>query len=495
MFRKNKINEAIKNSNEDVKNESFSTLKDVSARYSEKKIVKKLFIKPLNEASDNIKDKYRRYSSYIVSKKFIIEKCTFVAMYLTLFILAALMAFLPYQTGGLGSEFSNLTNFYTALIKTDGSIIYSITPMALSFLIIAIIAIIYTPFFWIRNFKGERKWKIYTCKESARSTGVALCVAAFLMLLMIVSFIIPPQADMLLFNQKFIQYENIIGSTLFSQEAKQEAILSMYKLFGLTPTSLTYDELINEYNADKANLVFTQISSLGSQYSFIFNANINSPAEFSAIGIAFLVMFSVGTFSLFFIIPVLIYFFNTNDLYKKDPNFDGQVTVLFKVMHFLLTPRVKKEKVAKEAKKEKTSFKSYLDKIGDRSLLKNNESSFSSDQTDNTIADQLISKEEIEANQPHQAFLSKHGDWMYHDGEGNYFIAKNDEWTPFELETKVHKAFYDKGISELELDPSKKTAKQSILKTKFSRDKNNKNKTSIELPDDSLDEILKKLDI
>ncbi|MGL4951812.1 MAG: hypothetical protein ACRC4L_02380 [Mycoplasma sp.] len=490
MFRKNKISEAIKNAeNDSIKDGRFDSLSELNNKFKENKFTQKLFVQPYQLAANNISDKAKRYSSYISSKKYPIIKISYFAILIAIFVIASIMAFMPYQASNVGFYLSNITNFYTAYISNN-NVMFLLTPLACAFFGLILLQIIVTPFF-IKYLKSQNKWKVYSCHEAKVANYLFIVILAITFCLLLSAFIIPPSKSILTLNQSVHNQLAIYNDSLATDDIKAAAAVELYKLFKLTPPVGTAAEIIKQFDIDYLNLKFSLPTTFGSQYSFIFNNSLNALGTINHITIIYYIIFAILSFTLVILIPTAVILFNTKEYVELNDGPNPEWNTIYNVMFWIIKPKTRKQK-EKIDKTQKTTYRQYINKIGDHGLLKNDESNFSTLQTDNSI-NNITTKNEIESHAPNKAFLNKEGDWMYHDGNGKYFIARNDVWTPYEIDAAVHKAFVDRANDELELDPSKKQAKKSFLDERFN--KKNKNKSSIELPDDGLDEILKKLDI
>ncbi|MGL4950589.1 MAG: hypothetical protein ACRC4M_01985 [Mycoplasma sp.] len=494
MLRKNKISEALKRSKTTTTKETkFDSLSELNRRLSENKINRKFFIAPYQAGLANVKDKYSRYSTYVMSHKNFAIKWSYIAIVITLFILASLLAFLPYQATSVGIATTNVTNFWAASLKSTGKVAYSLTSLAWVFFSFLMLTLIATPFYRA-HLKKLNKWRTYSSPEVARSSFWAFVLLIFLFLLLVSAFIWPPSSKLLTMSQKYYNYIAVINDTNASELVRSFSVLKLFRLFGYVSDGQNPADILDEY---RSNIdLFVLPNSFGYQYSFIFNNTLQTYGTFSYVGKLYLTLYSMIVLMITFLVPSFNLFINVKEYQLKNDGPNPEWNYLQSFVYFIIKPRVwpKWVKKDKKGKKEKSTYRKYAGKIGEQGLLKNKEESFSSTQVDNSILS-VITREEIESHQPNQAFLSREGDWMYHDGNGNHFVAKADEWIPFEVNAQVHKAFVDNAVNELDLDPSKKQVKKSFFETRFKKEEKITKKTSIELPDDDLDEILKKLDI
>lgn len=498
MFWKNKIDSGIKESAATISSD-FDSLDILNKRLKHKHLGYKFFVKPCLDGWANAVGKALWIKNYFLTNWYSWLKAFFYLFIFTTFIITNVLAFVPFygSTVGLG-VYSQVSNFYTASLNSSNQVVYGITPLAIVWIVFFVLSIVaigcyikfsYKNCYFYTSTRKQTKWIGYA--------GFGIFVLAYLFLIF-VYILIPPSATSILnmqtLNNAFATIQKYNNNPT-DEVGVIQAIKTVYELNGLRmPSYANVAEAIAKYmNHYDDGLFFS--SSVYSNYMFANVVTNGALSYLSTGGIVFVVFYAIFLAASFIGAPVAIWIEEVWIWHKENKTENAEWNLIKKFIHALIlikdlnwASKWKAKVVALKDRKKKNTYARYKKQMHPEGIAKPEES-FASDQVDNTVFGAITVKD-IENHEANKAFLNKDGEWMYHDGQHHYFIAKNDAWIAYDINQAIHKANADKGQNYDTLDPSKKSIKES----RFAKRKN-KNKSSIELPDDGLDEIIKKLDI
>lgn len=500
LFRKNKIDQGIKDNAAHVSGD-FESLDKVQAKLKKGKLTSKIFLQPYHSFVAECKTKQTALLSYFKINSFKLLRLLFFSLIVMCFVYGLSLLLVPFYGAHVGDLFAPVNNFYTAALSNN-AIVYSLTPAAIGFIVVLILSAGFVSWYLYREAKTVNKLLIYTNKKT-EWVSISIYITtlvAFLLILILV--LIPPDLNALKSYQDATNNMAIIAagknsSDVAVQAVVMQAIKDLYGIYDLPIPTGTVAEMLTAFFNDYANGLFYHSTVVGN-YSVIFNISALAPATLSVAGIVIVTFLSVFAAAIIIFLPLTNIILNIQESSKAE-NIDLTIltpsTFIMAVYIFFKNINWKINFKRSTNKPKKETFGRYKKQLKETGMTRADESAFTSSQTDNSVSG-VISQTDIEAHEPNNAFLNPNGDWMYHDGQGNYFIAKNDVWVKYDINQAVHKITVDK-VNELGLSPSKKTAKKGFFNNdKFAKlPKPKKNNSEVALPDDDLDEILKKLDI
>lgn len=514
MFRKNKIQSGIDNSTIAYNSEDFDSLDIVKSRMKNKKVFNKLVVNPAKSLIQDASSKYVKTSKYLINHWQFILKWSVYLLIATTFILLNILLFTPFYGANVGDVWTTINNTWMASL-INNNVVYIMTPLGFSFVAIALLAITISIIYFAYKRKQNKllrdQDKLIVATPDRTNKIILYFIVGLIVtsiLLILITILIPPTSSSLYSEQTVTNALNYIQrykAGLVKDDAKLIAsVQTVYDHFGYTMPSFSQNitALLSEFTRQFENGKFLR-SIYYENYWFFMDVYRESISTFSTGGIIITVFYSVMLAIGTIILPGVITYRNVRVYYLENKKYDKSwniwklfIYALVRIfsknyIKALTSGNIKFQKrraLRKEARKNKETYSKFRRQNRQEGMANNAEEAFSSGQIDNA-AFTVITKEQIEAHEANKAFLNVDGEWMYHDGAGNYFVAKNDDWVIYDLNKAIHKVHTDAN-AKLNLDPSKKQYKEG----RFKKAKNKKS-TPIALPDDELDDILKKLDI
>ncbi len=522
LFKKNKIASGIKeSSSSDNKTSSdFETLDAVKQKKKTNNLLYKLFVSQYRDGKQNIKDKYAATKTFFKKNWLGVIQWSMILLLMISFVMASCILFEPFNGVVMGTTngYSNgdipvdINNMYTLTLKPDG-ITYGLTGLGIAFTVIFIVMLILAIVWMI--FKSKNKTLL--CKDS-KATKIISIVAYVLIILsmlalVIIAYIPPTTASITADGQAILANKAIVNSWINNHHASstenaevKQAILNLYDIApqGTRPTD--FASCIKWYN--DYSITIWPSYDITSSYAFYVNSFNNLPSTINTVGYVIICLTCIFFISGLVVLPL------TNEIIKVKE----QIAAQFQIEHNIDFSELKENmNVVKRAIvgfiaktqtsffkklskfKNKDSFRKYKKEISEKGMSASQQKdSFKSDVTNNTVT-YIITKEEIEKHEPNKAFLNSQGQYMYHDGNHNYFIVKNDAWAPYDIEQGVHQtqvnitSARDTDVANKQVK-ERKWFKNNKLFSKIS-EKTSKNKASIDLPDEDLNKIIGELDI
>lgn len=514
MFRKNKIQSGIDNNTIIYNSEDFDSLDIVKNKLKNKKIMHKLVVNPTKSLIQDAGHKYVKTSKYLVNHwQFILKWSVYLLIAATLILLNILL-FTPFYGANVGDAWTTINNTWMASL-IDNNVVYLMTPLGFSFVGVAFFTIVVSIVYFVYKTKQNKllkdKNKLTTTKNDRTNKIILSFIIGLIVictLLILITILIPPTASSLYSEQEVTNawsYIQRYKANLVKDDAKLiVSVQTIYDHFGYTMPVFGQDinVLLNQVSVDYGRGLFLD-SIYYQNYWFFSDVYKESISTLSVAGIIITVFYSVMLATGAMILPGVITYRNVRLYYLENKKYDkswniwklfvyGLMRIFSKnYIKALTSGNIKLQKrraLKKEARKNKETYSKFRKQNRQEGMSKTAEEAFSSGQLNNA-AFTVITKEQIESHEANKAFLNVDGEWMYHDGAGNYFVAKNDNWVIYDINKAIHKVHTDAN-AKLNLDPSKKQYKEG----RFKKAKNKKS-TPIALPDDGLDDILKKLDI
>lgn len=515
MFRKNKIQSGIDNNTIAYNSEDFDSLDIVKSKLKNKKLLNKLFVNPTKAMVQDVKDKYTRTTKYLINHWQFILKWSVYSLITATFILLNILLFMPFYGANVGENWTTINNTWMASL-INNNIVYTMTPLGYVFVGISLAAIGISIFYFLYNQKQKKlnnaKLEQPLAKVDKPNKIMLYVLWALIgssISLILITILIPPMASSLHSEQAITnawtyieKYQNNPIPTDLDKFVA--SVKTIYDHYGYTmPSDQSYASLINALN-ELYNKGLFATSSYYQNYWFFADVYRESISTISVGGIIVTVFYAVMIFVGSIVLPGAITYRNVRFYYLENKHFDKSWNIWKLFIYALVrifsknyikaikSTNVKFQKrraIKKEERKNKETYSKFKKENRQEGMSSTAEEAFSSGQINNA-AFTVITKEQIESHEANKAFLNVDGEWMYHDGEGNYFVAKNDDWIAYDINKAIHKVHTDAN-AKLNLDPSKKQYREG----RFKRVKNKKSSTSIALPDEGLDDILKKLDI
>ncbi len=520
LFKKNKITAGINDSKSDAPTSSdFETLDSVKQRKKERSLINRLFVKQYHDAVENLKEKKQATKKFFQTQWFqIIQWSMFILLFVSM-VMGLCIMFEPFTAVSMSTSLSNgglftpLNNIYTA--KVEGGLIYGLTGFGIAYTVINII-LLGLAITWCVFKNKEKSFLCMKSKATKIISIVAYCLVLVSYLFVVIVTYVPPIAGSVTSDGMQVVYlrnsvatylqENVGESSAAPENAQiKNNIVQLAALFpSLTPTvnaNSSWQECVNFFNGNSS--AFWPSYETTSAYCFYQNLSNNQTSTINAAGYSILVIASVLFLVGLLVLPLTDEIIkvkedirietNINWNFKEDMNWLKRVIVKFctktNTKFFTQINKIKNKDTYRKYKKEMSESGMTATKQKD---------SFKTENTTNAVS-YVITKEEIEKHEANKAFLNSQGQYMYHDGNHNYFIVKNDQWVPYNIEEGVHQAQVNIETSR-DTDLSKKKVKErkwfkhNKAVEKIS-EKVNKNKAAIDLPDEELNKIIGELDI
>lgn len=523
FFKKNKISQGIDNSaNSKTVSNDFESLDAVSQKKKQRSLFYRLFVKQYHDGKENIKEKKVAIKKYFKTNWFKLVQSSMILLLIVSFIMTLCILFQPFSViqfaegTGLtnGNVYTPLNNIYTAL--QDQRTIYGLTPLGIVY---TVINVILCGLFITWVLVKRKQQSPFLCLKSKDTkiisiTAYVLIGLAFLTVL-IIAYIPPIPSSSLsdgltikLLKNSIDGYMNNNSNSRFTEEEITGFIVQLSN-YSDNPLSsgVSYGDAYKWYNSNQGEIWPTNHDNVSNNL-YAFYQDISSPI--SVINAAGYSLLSIS--AVFFIVGLCILPF-TNEIIKAkeeikqsmakaDLDLDSMKANMnsFKLMIVKFLTKLNTKFFTKLNNwKNRDSFRKYKKEMSQTGMTASQQlDSFKSDVVENTVSN-VITKEEIEKHEPNKAFLNSQGQYMYHDGNHNYFIVKNDEWVPFNIEEGVHQAqVHIKSSRDTDLSNKKvkerKWFKGNRAVEKLS-EKVNKDKAAIDLPDEELNKIISELDI
>lgn len=488
LFSKNKIKESIKNADVDNKpiDSEFESLASIKRKQKDKKLLNKLIVNPYRDGVKNLKLKKETTKSYIKSNYKFLILLLFIATFLTFFISLAYTAFLPFEFKFIGNTQTSLSNFYFA---TNNSIT-GITTIAIVIIVFFIVSLIlgFLVFKWYKSRTLINTNKVTKILSICCYITTALVIVAMLLIVLIPPDIFSQDSYQSVWNY-IVKIDNATIDAEKLQYIKSLNDLIIGQNLPMSPISTSGNPTLQNYFDWRVNSGFI-LPGVLSDSSLLYASDFS----LTTTGIVVIVLVSFFGFSAMIICPLVLLFYSwikeiRFDLLNKEisKNYNFIKSIIYNIMLKFNDFSIRKMKDIKE-KETYHKYKKRLDKTGSKSK---NDELF----TTNVDKEQLVFnqenklRDEFLKNEPNVAFLSSSGKWMYHDGNNNFFIARGDEWVPFDISKEIHKAHANIVDENLNFSPSEKKIKES--KINLGRKKEN----DITIPDQEIDDIVKSLNI
>lgn len=500
FFKKNKIARELKKakSEDQVASSEFDSLNTVNERTKITRLKNNLK-NQYHDGIELIKHNSKSLYKYFLNHWFSFFKYFLILLTIVVFIFGLIIMYKSFFVGIPSNNFyTPINNFYLA--KFDGnSVSYALSNSGIGFICIFAVMILSLLFyvFWA----WKTKHVVFQLNKGTKIISIICYVLiAISILLMIIPLLIPPSFDKTLLNgQEAWNLIAKINNTSLNEEVRFNAIKELYGIFGFSvPNNFT--DALEDFKSKLINQEF-YTNNIYPNYSFIQNVNYFSPSTISAVGIAILVLILVFFASGMVFLPISIYMIKMVHDYRNENINIHEEWNGFKIFILNFVMKIKNifSKIFKrKSKKDKNSYHKYKKQLKKEGKVTSvNNENFGSEVVNNARTN-VITKQEIESHEPNKAFLNNQGQWMYHDGNGNYFIVKNDNWIPYDINTSIHSAH----VAQMNVNEtlmSQKTKKESkwAINNKFVDNLTNKHKkdTLVDLPDEDLDKILSELDI
>lgn len=488
FFSKNKINKTI---NEASSNETtaavdseFESLISIKKKQKEKKLSSKIK-NSYKEGIENFANKKIQTKQYLKQNYKKVWLYIFLLLFFATYVFAIYITFSPYELKFSGENLIDLNNFYVS----QNAHIAGLTILGYVFASLLLLTIILSIviFVWYKN-----KMIIKTNKWTKIFSVIAYIFAIASLILLIVFIVMPPKIYSSVSVQNIYNMVKQIENTTNDAD-KLPLIVNLNNL--IKWSNLPIDPI----SSGTPTLQDFETWSQNSGYLLPDNYKdsalfYDSSYNLQPLGIAMIVVFTfLGSVGLIFI-PFAIYFY----LSVKQIQFDlinNQIQDnynLFKTFLLLFMKRIGNFSLRNLKKvKNKETYHKYKKRLDETGMKAKNEEAFSTSASkDQLVLNQSsIYLDEMAKNPANVAYLSTNGKWMYHDGKNNLFVARGDEWIPFDLSKEIHKAHANIIDDNLKLSPSDKKAKEN--KSIFGKQK----ESDIALPDDEIDSIVKSLDI
>lgn len=498
LFRRNKINKGINDaaSSSASTTSDFTSLNEVKIKRKQNRLVQKLFINQYHYAVENFNQKKNSIKNYLKLNWFFLIKIFLCLLLLVSFILGCVISFEPFFVGSPTdtSFWTPVNNFYLA--KPSGSgYTFSLTNKAIAFIVIFGLSFLLTIFYFV--YSAKKNTLIYKKSKVTKIISISCYVLLILsFLLLFISLIIPPSFNSQLINgQQVANLKNLIENSTGSEQ--ESYIRQLYELFNL---SVPNSDLLANYKTDYINGVFSIPTTEVENYFFSHNVYLYRPSNLNAVGITFVCLISIFAFVACILLPIILFALTIKIDIKLNAGIKDDWNAARKWI-FLKASTMKLSffKKVKEIN-DKPSFRKYKKQLREEGAAQSDrEQLFGSEKIDNSRTN-IITKQEIESHEPNKAFLNNQGQWMYHDGNHNYFIVKNDEWVSYDINSEIHEAHvninFDKKQQTSKNVKERKLFKNSKFLNKIDeKKKSNNNNVSVDLPDEELDKIIGELDI
>lgn len=483
MFRKNKIAHQINISNDDSSSQAsdFDSLNVVKQRKKANSFYQRVIVKQHQENIEEFWNKVAWTKQYFKSNWLNLLKLWTIIMIVVSLFFGSFIAFSPHFSTTPGDVYTPVNNFYTA-IYANSKISFSLTNIGIGFVVVSLITLILGFLYSFFASKHKSLFKTTDKQIKAISISAYICIVIAVLLLLL-AVLIPPSINPIYLNGQDVSYYISQG-----MKGDEEAIKKLYELIDKPVPS---SNLINQFKDDLLNGLFSINSNLKDSYSFIQNAYYYTQSSLNPIGITFVVLIVLLTFLSFVALPFSNFILGI----KFEANISSEIKAewnSFRIMIFGWFQKAKEKmgSIEKKKLKEKDTFKKYKKELIQKGISRSQvDEQFSSDNLDNESFE-IVTKKEIESHEPNKPFLNNQGQWMYHDGEGKYFIVKNDNWVPFDIKAAQHASLVNPNIErENQISLSQRSKKQG--KFNFSKDSS----INIDLPDEELEKIMKEMDI